>query len=124
MTKSVKTTRARGEAMETFACNILCQQGLTLMAKNYHTRLGEIDLIMREQTTLVFVEVRYRRNIDHGGALESICGSKISKITRTAHHYLQRHGLIDKVPVRFDVFAISGESALQWNWIQSAFESN
>ena len=58
--------RLRGEALETVALNHLCRQGLRPVCRNFQCRLGEIDLIMRDGASLVFVEVRYRAGNSHG----------------------------------------------------------
>ncbi len=89
------------------------------MESNYRCRHGEIDLIMRDGDTLVFVEVRYRRNRDYGGAAASVGRNKIRKIVKTGLHYLQRHHL--DTACRFDVVAIDGDGEPQW--IQRAFET-
>jgi len=112
----------RGEAMEQFACDRLIANGLKLVQKNYRTRLGEIDLIMRDGEYLVFIEVRYRQNTDHGCPLESITPQKQRRIVMAAQIYLQNKNLTDKVPVRFDVLAITGETKPKWTWIKQAID--
>jgi putative endonuclease len=81
--------------------------------------MGEIDLIMRDQDTFVFVEVRVRNSSNWGGALASINTSKQNKIYKTAQHYLQVHYRAkDYPPCRFDVIAIKGD---QLQWLKAAF---
>ncbi len=81
--------------------------------------MGEIDLIMRDQDTLVFVEVRARSSSNWGGALGSINASKQKKISKTAEHYLQTYFRASAYPpCRFDVIAIKGE---QLEWFKAAF---
>lgn len=111
--------RERGEQFETQAADYLQQQGLKLIARNYHSRHGEVDLIMQDHTTLVFVEVRYRRSSNYGGAALSITPGKQKKIALTALHYLQKHKQTEQ-PCRFDAIVISEHEA---SWIKSAFES-
>lgn len=65
-----------GSQAEQLALNYLQQQGLTLITQNYHSRRGEIDLIMLDENTLVFVEVRYRKSAAYGSALESVNSQK------------------------------------------------
>lgn len=105
---------------ENFACDYLLKKGLKFIDKNYHCRQGEIDLIMEHNNTLVFVEVRYRKNNHFGGAKESITFSKQQKLQTTALHYMQKHG--SQKNARFDVIAITGEGKQQsFEWIQNAF---
>jgi putative endonuclease len=101
----------RGRAAEDRALAYLQQQGMQLVERNFSCRCGEIDLIMREQKTLVFVEVRQRSSAQFGGAAASVTATKQTRLWRTAEYYLQRY---PKPPsCRFDLIAIeSGE--LSW----------
>ena len=112
-------SRERGMAMERVAARHLMQQGLQAIACNYQCRAGEIDLIMREHDTLVFVEVRYRRSTRHGNAAETVTSRKQQRLIRCARHYLMRQGLHDTVPCRFDVLGITADG--QIDWIRNAF---
>ncbi len=112
-----------GNETEQLACNYLIEQGLLLVERNYKTQRGEIDLIMRDKDTLVFVEVRYRKNDLYGGAVESINWHKQQRIICAAKNYLIRFRLSEKCPCRFDVIGISGN--LQFpdiEWIPQAFD--
>lgn len=102
------------------AATFLQSKGLRLIAQNYHCRFGEIDLVMQEGKTLVFVEVRMRSNTAFGGAASSITPQKQQKLILTAQHYLQQHG---NAPCRFDVVLISGKQAEQIEWITNAFSA-
>lgn len=97
----------------------LTGQGLALLTQNYHCRFGEIDLVMRDAKTLVFVEVRMRRSEFFGGAAESITRTKQHKIMLTAQHYLQQHG---ESACRFDVVLMDSNQTL--TWIKNAFEAS
>ena len=101
------STRDFGAAIESQALETLQNKGLQLVTRNYLCKLGEIDLIMRDKKTLVFVEVRYRKNNTHGSGLESVNHNKQQKIIKTALHYLQRHKLLNKTSCRFDVISAS-----------------
>ena len=104
-------TSVRGAAAEARALAFLQQQGLTLVEQNFSCRWGEIDLILRDQETLVFVEVRQRSSARFGGAAASVSAGKQAKLWRTAEVYLQR---IRRIPVcRFDLIAIDGDQ-LEW----------
>jgi len=107
------------------ALDHLKQQGLSLIEQNYLTKLGEIDIIMLDKTTdtLVFVEVRYRKNTSHGTSIETVTHTKQQKLIRTAQQYLQKHPTYQHFLCRFDVVGV--ESDLKYptiTWIQSAFE--
>lgn len=121
----MQTSRDRGQDAEQACCKYLQQQGLKLLAKNYHGRRGELDLVMRDNNTVVFVEVRYRRNNTYGGALESITSSKQEKLRLTAEQYLQRETELQNG--RFDVVAMTekvqnnGSNSYSFEWIKNAF---
>jgi putative endonuclease len=108
----------RGEATEQLACNYLQAKGLQLLQKNYRLKMGEIDLIMRDGQTVVFIEVRYRKSTAYGGALQSIDSRKQARIIRTAQYYLQYRA--PEAQARFDVIAIEGNNGIQW--IKNAFD--
>jgi putative endonuclease len=99
-------------------------QGMELVRRNFHTPGrggGEIDLIMRTTDgTLVFVEVRQRRSMSHGGAGASVSLTKQRRIIFAARHFLMR--LPHLPPCRFDVVALEGEEG-QWRvvWTPGAF---
>jgi putative endonuclease len=109
-----------GKLGEQQACQYLTQQGLILVCRNYRCRLGEIDLIMQEVESLVFVEVRTRSSSVYGGALESVTTAKKRKLIRAASLYLQEQKLFDKVATRFDVLSIEGPLPTI-TWVKDAF---
>lgn len=98
----------KGRDAEVYARKYLERHGLKFVEANYRCRLGEIDLIMRDGSTIVFVEVRYRKNQSYGGALESIDHRKKRKLRAAAEHYLQRRRIGADSPCRFDVVLITG----------------
>lgn len=108
-----------GKIAEELAAAYLQQQGLTLLASNYHCRFGEIDLIMRDGDEIVFVEVRLRSNTSFGGAGESITSAKRQKLIRTANHYLMQHS---ETPCRFDAVLLNSLSFTGLQWIKNAFD--
>ncbi len=111
---------SKGRAAEQLAEQHLKQQGLVFIEKNFHSRHGEIDLIMQHRDALVFIEVRYRKNMDFGGAAASVTGQKQNRIQKTALYYMQTRGR--EFNARFDVVAITGEETnLNIEWIQNAF---
>lgn len=109
--------------MEHFAAEFLRHNGLEDVSHNYHVRGGEIDLIMRDNEYLVFIEVRYRRNNSHGSAMESITPAKQRRLIKAAQVYLQRTNISS--PSRFDIVAMGGQPPhqLTFDWIKSAFDS-
>jgi len=115
--------RHRGQQTELIAESFLIEKGLITKDKNYYTKCGEIDLIMLDNDTLVFIEVRFRASDDFGGALESVDQFKQRKIAKTALQYLQKHKLNNHY-CRFDVICLSYDSNKQYeiNWIKNAFE--
>ena len=111
-----------GHQAETMACKFLQQQGLKLVKKNHRSKVGEIDLIMRDKSNWVFVEVKYRSRDDWASAAESVTRSKQLKIINAAKHYLQQRKIYDLVNCRFDVVAIDQDlNEAKLNWIAHAF---
>src|SRR5579863_8818519 len=92
-----------GQQAEERAYTFLEKKGLTLLARNYRCKLGEIDLIMRDTQHIVFVEVRHRSSNAFGSAIESVTAIKQRKIIKTAAHYLLTQKWFDKVSCRFDI---------------------
>ncbi|WP_058511736.1 YraN family protein [Legionella steelei] len=113
-------TQEKGRIAEEKALAYLKKQGLKLMTQNYSCRLGEIDLIMRDQEELVFIEVRSRVSAQFGGGIASVTYAKKQKILKTATYYLLKHKKYDQFALRFDVVSIDGTSATI-NWIKDAF---
>lgn len=114
--------RAIGAAGEDAALRWLRERGLQLLARNVSFAFGEIDLIMRDGATLVFVEVRQRRDDRYGGAAASVDRRKCGRIARAASAWLTNHPASAQAPCRFDVLALSGRDAnVQIEWIRDAF---
>ena len=115
----------QGAAAEDNACRYLEQQGLRLIERNYRCRLGEVDLIMEEGKSTVFVEVRFRSNPNYGSGAESVDYRKQQKLIATASHYLQKYPQRARQPARFDVISIGKTSPqANINWIQNAFQAS
>ncbi len=94
--------RLLGDRGERAAARFLRRQGLRVLLRGYRTRFGEIDLIARDGETLVFVEVKARRQ---GVPAEAVTAEKQRRITLAALQFLRKHGLLD-VRSRFDIVAI------------------
>jgi putative endonuclease len=106
------------EAAERF----LKRKGLLLLERNFRTRRGEIDLIMRDQATVVFVEVKTRSSHAFGTPLAAVDPEKQRRLSVLALHYLQRQRL-SHIPARFDVVGVAFEQREEIQWIQNAFEA-
>jgi putative endonuclease len=122
-----RNSRLSGADAEQLARDYLHQQGLTFVAKNFRTSRGEIDLIMRDNAALVFVEVRFRHSSYFGSAEESITQQKCQRLTAAALAYMQSQKLTNKVGARFDAVAISpasrqSEAGYQVNWIKNILQ--
>ena len=112
---------ARGRAAEDFACEYLRQQRLTLLERNFRCATGEIDLIMRDGATLVFVEVRARKNDRYGRGAETVDARKQAKLAASAALWLQTHS--HSGPCRFDVVSVAlAKQPPQLDWISNAFD--
>ncbi len=110
--------RAAGARQEQLARRHLEAQGLRLVAANVACRQGELDLVMRDGGTLVFVEVRYRASERFGGAVASVDRRKQARLLAAAGYYLSRHPT--DLPCRFDVVAIAAGGEVRW--IKHAFD--
>jgi putative endonuclease len=107
----------QGRAWEDMALAYLERRGLVLVEANFRCKLGEIDLILRDGATLVFVEVRQRAAGAPVSAAASIGPAKIRRIIRAAQVYLQRFDRLP--PCRIDVVAIDGDDI---EWLTNAIE--
>lgn len=110
-----------GLAAEKLAATFLSAQGLKIVMQNYHCRFGEIDLIMTDASTLVFIEVRLRSNKQFGSAGASITPQKQQKLMLTAEHYLQQN--VVKNDCRFDVILLDKLDINAIVWLKNALEA-
>lgn len=119
-------TSSSGKKAEIAAKHYLRNEKLTFIEENYSCRQGEIDLIMKEDRQLVFVEVKYRKNNTFGHAFEHVTWHKQQRIIKTARHYLHTHNISEAISCRFDVISITPSSTknsapLSIQWIRDAF---
>lgn len=114
----------KGTQTEQACCEYLSRAGLRLVEKNYRCKPGEIDLVMRQGDTLVFIEVRFRRSERFGGALYSVDHRKQRRMIAAAQHYLQRHRI--RTPSRIDVVAMTAtaDGDYRFEWIQDAVSAD
>lgn len=117
----VAPKKALGDKAEQRACEFLQARGLNVITRNYRAISGEIDLIMRDNNEIVFVEVRSRSRQDYVDAIDSINRNKQKKILRTALFFLQQKKWLDKTNCRFDVIGIHHD---QIEWIKDAFTAD
>ena len=116
--------RSAGASFEQRAGAELERAGLKLLARNYTTRHGELDLVMLDGDTVVFVEVRYRERAGHGDALASITRDKQDKLIRTAQLWLAAHPQYAQCSCRFDAVGYDGPAPdARMQWARGAFEA-
>ena len=115
-----------GQQWETVAASYLESHGLVVLARGYRCRLGELDLVCRDDATLVVVEVRARRKNAFVPAVQSISHQKRARIIQATRHFLMRRAEWYSATLRFDVVAIDGIDTAQpsLNWIKRAFEAS
>ena len=110
--------RQIGSEYETRAAQYMQDQGMEILERNYRCRQGEIDIIAREEGYLLFVEVKYRKDLQKGYPAEAVTPAKQKRIRQAARYYLYEHHMPEETPVRFDVAAILGE---ELQYIRNAF---
>ncbi|MEO2268732.1 YraN family protein [Pseudoalteromonas pernae] len=116
--KTWLNSRQKGQHYEQLAQEYLVSQGLTPIGSNYFCRYGEIDLIMKEGSTIVFVEVKFRETGKFGGAINALTYKKQQRLQKTVAHYVQKHDLSHCI-LRVDFIAIEGSQAKSFHWIKN-----
>jgi putative endonuclease len=91
---------------EEFAMNVLLRKNYEILQMNFHSRFGEIDIIAKTPSHLIFVEVKTRCDLDRDLALESVTPKKQKRITMTALHYLQQHQEFNDCMIRYDIILV------------------
>ncbi|MFU8876909.1 MAG: YraN family protein [Wenzhouxiangellaceae bacterium] len=114
--------RRTGDAGEQRAESFLRGNGLKPVERNWQCRHGEIDLIMIDGDTLVFVEVRLRTPLGFADSAESVDYHKQRRLIQAASMYLARHPARAEQPCRFDVVGLEGSEG-ELSWIRDAFEA-
>jgi len=110
-------TREEGKNKEEMAERYLKKRGYKVVERNYQKKVGEIDLIVKKDRTLVFVEVRSLKK-GHIDPIETINAKKREKIIKTARLFLMEHEEFEGYDVRFDVVGILGNKI---NHVENAF---
>lgn len=117
--------RACGDVVEAAALAHLQAHGLELLARNAQARGGELDLVLLDAGTVVFVEVRYRASDAFGGGAASVDLRKRRKLVHAAQVFLMQHPRHAQAPCRFDVVAASGDpQAPRLHWLRDAFRAD
>ena len=114
-------TRVLGADYEKKAAEFLCSLGMEPVEKNYRTRFGEIDLIMKDKETIVFVEVKFRKSASAGYALDAIDFRKRKQICRIAFQYVMLNDRHTQHKYRFDCIGIDGDRI---KYVKNAFDMN
>ena len=111
----------KGNRGEDVALRYLLSRGLQLVERNYRTRYGEVDLVLRQPGTLVFVEVKWRSNLDYGSPVEAVDQRKQQAIRSMAEQYLAEKEP-DFEEIRFDVVGIlAGAGNAKIEYVKDAF---
>jgi putative endonuclease len=120
----ILNNRQSGAHWEKTAESFLRGRGLKLLQRNFTSRFGEIDLVMEDEKTVVFVEVKYRKSNQHGSGADAVTFHKQGRISRTAAWYLVKNPHRAEQICRFDVISIDPQKGDQGiDWIESAFYS-
>ncbi|MGZ0077715.1 YraN family protein [Methylomonas sp. YC3] len=110
----------KGDSAEQLALAYLQKQGLEWVCSNFRCKMGELDLVMKDGSALVIVEVRFRKSEQFGGAVASVTRQKQARIVAATQHYVIINNL-SQLSIRFDVVAVSGNNRL--DWIKNAFQT-
>ena len=111
-----------GRSAEAIAANHLRGQGLSIVGRNVRSRHGEIDLVMRDGATLVFVEVRLRRPGRFGTAADSITAAKRTRLIAAAREYL---ATLPRTPAcRFDAVLLDGLDPSRVEWLRDVVDAS
>jgi len=114
----------RGGAFETRAASFLSDQGLTIIARGYRCRLGELDIVARDTAGLVIVEVRARSSFSD--AVATVGPAKRRRIINATRHFLMKHPQWFSGGIRFDVIGFDriDSDAPELRWIKNAFDAS
>ena len=105
-------TRKTGSHYEDEAAEYLKSRGMRILARNYYTRVGELDVVALDGETLVFIEVKYRAGITCGDPVEAVGPRKQQKIRRVAQIFMNQYRFPEDTLCRFDVVAINGDGTV------------
>ncbi len=115
--------RAKGQEVEAACRRWLLKQHISLVASNFHSKYGEIDIIGQEESTLIFFEVRYRRENSYGSSAESVTYAKQQRIYKTALFFITQHPKFQHYNYRFDIIgATTYNGKIEFSWQKNAFQ--
>lgn len=118
---SLPDKRSKGNVGEDLAAGYLQKHGYKILERNFHARVGEIDIIALDGQTLVFVEVKTRWSRAYGGAIDSITYRKLQSIIKTAQYYKLLHPQLPE-GMRIDIVAVDiSEQSPKIELIKNAF---
>ena len=115
----MKNKRKIGQSKEDSAIKFLIENKLTILSKNYRCRYAEIDIIAKDASSIIFIEVKFRAGLNQGHPFEAVSPLKQKRISTAAAHFLMFHKEYSKLQKRFDIISILGEKI---TWFKSAFE--
>lgn len=115
--------RETGSYYENLACEYIVENGAKIIARNFRSKKGEIDIVARDGKYLSFIEVKYRTTSRFGEPEEAVNPHKQKIICRVSDFYRRRYGIGDNCPIRYDVVAIKVDetSAIHIIWHKNAF---
>lgn len=113
-----KNTREQGKHFEEVALNILEKNGYSLVKSNFYSKFGEIDIIVKKNNLLVFVEVKQRSSLNYGNGGEAITKSKRRKIFLSSREFLFLNNISD-MDIRFDAIVFDKKNDSSYNWIKN-----
>lgn len=108
-----------GDFGEEITANYMKDKGMIILARNYFSKLGEIDIIAMDGDILVFTEVKTRTNKKYGSALEAITKAKLLRILKTAEIYMKENDLLD-FQVRVDASEVYIETN-ELNYLENVY---
>ncbi len=106
--KSNSNNRQIGAFIETIVCKHLSQKGYIILERNYRCKFGEIDIIAKNNDYIVFIEVKYRKNVALGYPMEAVDFRKQQKIIKTSLFYIAQNHICINSNYRYDVISIIG----------------
>jgi len=114
-----------GARAERYVARLMRRRGFTILARNFRSKAGEIDLIAQQGELLVVMEVRYRRSDEWGKPKDTVTAGKQAHIIRCAQDYLRRHPELKRARVRFDIAGVSRRGLfLTCDWVENAFHAD
>ncbi len=126
MLRYIKSHNQKGQYAENLALHYLQEQGLTRLQENFSCKHGEIDLIMRDNEFIVFIEVRYRKQTHFGHPLETINYAKQKKIIKTIQYFLIKNPKFNNLACRIDAVALNSQTQSgqdHIDWIKNAIQA-